>query len=289
MNRHDVSPPPIVRRTAAGDRWREMVLAHAAQSRLVRDSAWQSAPDFAPPAVDSFRAGCLRSDDAAIVDALLTDLVNSDTVVDVGAGAGRFALPLAPHVREVVAVEPSAAMRSVLIGDAGRAGLTNLRVVALRWEDVTDITADVVFAAHVVYPLEEIEPFLRRMDAAARRWAAVLVFQEPPLSWLFPFWPRVHGQERLPAPHLPQLLDVLSDLSLGPVELTLLDVAPFPLGPADVARMKLRRRLYVAPGTEADHRLETAMGGLLADRDGVLVPRVENPIRVGLARWHPHG
>ncbi|MBV9323215.1 MAG: hypothetical protein JO352_05445 [Chloroflexi bacterium] len=75
---------------------------------------------------------------------------------------------------------------------------------------------------------------MRRLDAAARRCAAVLVFERPPLSWLSTFWPRVHGEERLPAPHLPQVIDVVNELGLGPPSIDLVDVEPFELGPPAV-------------------------------------------------------
>src|SRR3954454_24364021 len=124
--------------TAAGRRWQAMVEAHQAQTQRLRDPAWDAGSDFRPSFVESFRAGRGRWDDAAVVDALRPHLSPDDTFVDVGAGAGRLALPLPPDarlvevgagagrlalplaeiVREVVAVEPSPVMGAALTEDA---------------------------------------------------------------------------------------------------------------------------------------------------------------------------
>lgn len=272
---------------AAAGRWRAMVEAHRAQNERLRDPAWQPGSDFAPLSVESFRADRERADDARVLSALHALVPPDGTVIDVGAGAGRFAIPLARTAREVVAIEPSPAMRARLTDDARRAGVSNIRLVGARWEDTSGIHGDVVFASHVVYPVLDIGPFLERMDAAAQVVAAVLVFEEPPLSWLFPFWPRVYGEERLPPPHLPQVVEVLAELGFGPAGVDLLEVEPFELGPPDVARQKLRRRLYVHPDSATDRRLGQAMTELLEGRNGVLVPRTQRPVRVGLVRWQP--
>src|SRR5215831_9754653 len=251
---------------SAVDRWRAMVLAHQAQSQRLRDAALRMPRDFAPPSVDSFRADRERDDDARVL-AVLLELVSRDgTVVDVGAGAGRFAIPIAREVARVIAVEPSDAMRAALQSDAQRAGVSNLEIVPSRWEETNGVSGDLVIASHVVYPMLDIEPFIRGLDAAALRWAAVLVFERTPLSWLSGFWPRVHGEKRLPAPHLPQVVDVVTELGYGPPLVDLVDVEPFELGPPDVAREKLRRRLYVAPDSQSDQRLTEAMRELLDER-----------------------
>jgi len=280
-----------VAETAAATRWRALVRAHQAQSQRLRDPEWHAGLDYAPPSVDSFRANRERADDARVLEVFQTLTEPQDVLVDVGAGAGRFAIPLARRVRQVVAVEPGDAMRTALARDVHQAGLTNVQVVPQRWDEVlaADVRGDVVFAAHVVYPIADIEPFIRHLDAAARRWAAVLVFEAPPLSWLFPFWPAVHDEVRLPPPHLPQVIDVVRELGFGPFTVDRIEVEPFELGPADLARTKLRRRLYVAPGSAADERLGRAMAELLDDRGGQLVPRTDQPVRVGLVRWRPRG
>lgn len=268
-------------------RWRAMVEAHQAQSQRLRDPEWRPHQDFAPHSVDSFRADRDRDDDQRVVHAVRQLMPVNGTFVDVGAGAGRFAIPLARAVAHVVAVEPSETMRAVLESDVKQAGLSNVEIIDSRWEVTVDVAGDVVMAAHVVYPLLDAAPFFKRLDAAARRWAAVVVFEEPPLSWLSGFWPRVHGEERLPAPHLPQVLEVVAELGFGPPLVDLIDVEPFELGAPDVARQKLRRRLYVARDSRADQRLTEAMHELLDDHAGILVPRTAAPVRVGLVRWAP--
>jgi FkbM family methyltransferase len=51
------------------------------------------------------------------------------TVVDLGAGSGRFALAVAPHVRRVIAVDVSPAMVAHLERRVQASGITNVEVV----------------------------------------------------------------------------------------------------------------------------------------------------------------
>ena len=76
--------------------------------------------DFYGPVTSLFRADPRRTDEPAL-DRLLALAEPADTWLDIGAGAGRYALPLALHVAEVVAIEPSAGMRAALAELDGRA------------------------------------------------------------------------------------------------------------------------------------------------------------------------
>ena len=49
-----------------------------------------------------------------LVEEVRSRLIPGETLLDVGAGAGRFALPLATTCRKVTAVDPSPTMCSVL-------------------------------------------------------------------------------------------------------------------------------------------------------------------------------
>jgi SAM-dependent methyltransferase len=72
------------------------------------------------------------------------------TVVDLGAGTGTFAQAIAPHVRRVVAVDPSEAMVAAL-----RAlGLEAVRAGFLTYEHEGDV-ADVVFSRNALHHLPD--------------------------------------------------------------------------------------------------------------------------------------
>ena len=95
---------------SAIEAWGEMVRVEHAQSdrrRGVRPTdTWNQ---FAA----QFKADPHRTDDRT-VEALRSRLVPGETLLDIGAGGGRLALPLALTCRSVTAVEPSPSMCAVL-------------------------------------------------------------------------------------------------------------------------------------------------------------------------------
>src|SRR5512137_2030124 len=68
-------------------------------------------------------------------------LTRESRVLDIGAGPGVLALPIAPLVREVTAIEPGTGMVDVLKKHAEREGIRNIACVQKLWEDV-DIARD---------------------------------------------------------------------------------------------------------------------------------------------------
>jgi SAM-dependent methyltransferase len=235
------------------------------------------------------RAGAFRpaevDNDSELIDALAAFAGAEGDAIDVGAGGGRVALPLARLCRAVVAVEPSAAMRAVLEEEIARRGAGNVRIVADRWETATVEPAELVFASHVTYGVQEIAPFLAKMDRLAVRHAALVAFTDPPQAGLAPFWPPVHGEERLRLPCADELVDVLGELGARPVVVNLPVYPPQPFGRVEGALDELRRRLYVAPGSAADARLQTALPKLTEERDGMLWLRDPRPRERRLIHW----
>jgi len=86
----------------------------------------------------------------------------ADAVLDVGAGAGRYSLPIAPSVARLTAVEPSAGMRANLEEEAARRGITNVAVVATSWEDAEVEPHDVAFVANVLYFVKDAMGFVEK-------------------------------------------------------------------------------------------------------------------------------
>ncbi len=104
-----------------------------------------------------------------LLDHLLKRLTPEMAVLDIGAGIGRWTLPIARVVRRVTAVEPLAGMRQVLWERAAAKGVTNLEVVDIPWLKAEIPQHDVAIAAHATYTTTDLLCFVRKMDASARR------------------------------------------------------------------------------------------------------------------------
>ena len=86
--------------------WRRLIEADREQVGRLRED---TPSDYYAPVAAAFRPGRRESVEWPAVQALAEA---GDTWLDIGAGGGRFALPLAEVVQQVIAVEPSGAMTS---------------------------------------------------------------------------------------------------------------------------------------------------------------------------------
>lgn len=255
------------------------------QAERVRSTAGQAA-DFWQPLAHRFRSAGDPAADST-VDALARLIGPRDRVVDVGAGGGRLAIPLARRCRELVAVEPSPSMRAVLVEELARHRIDNVRIVAATWEEAAVEPAELVFAAHVTYGVRPIEPFLRKLDATATWWAALVVMRDPPQAPLSPFWRAVHDEERLRLPCRDEVVAALRELEIRPEVESLGAAPPMVLGPREQAIDLLRYRLVVGPGTPGDARLLAVLDRLTEERDGQLYPAGPPANEAFLLRWRP--
>ena len=270
-------------KTSALDAWRSQVEAHHAQSERAQGQIERES-DFWRPYASSFRADPRRTDDP-LLDRLLASVNPEHTVLDVGGGAGRLALPLALQCRQVTIVEPSESMLEQLDEVVREAGIGNVSHVHSNWEDAEVEPADLVLCAHVVYGVANIEPFVRKLESHARERVLLVVFIDSPQSGFSPIWEDVHGEERIDLPALPELMPALWEIEIYP------DLEMVPAGGTqtfesrDAAVEMARRRLYVAPDTEQDHRLHAALEDRLVERDGKLVFRHARPRHQALISW----
>ena len=220
----------------------------------------------------------------------LSELIEPrQTVIDVGAGAGRLALPLALHCGGVVAVEPSPSMASVLTEEAARHQIPNVTIVQSEWEDAVVAPADVTLCVNVLYTVPDVVGFIRKLEAHSRERVIIVLHAEHPQAQTYPFWRLVHGEERLRPPGLLELMRVLWEMDVYP-DLEMLPARP-PNGyeSREAARRQLLFRLFLDPGSPKERLLEEAMDQLLVETgDGVGI-RGAGPTRPGLVTWRPGG
>jgi hypothetical protein len=272
---------------ALEDAWAERVRANREQVDRVREVPDR---DFYAPVSSLFVADPRRTEEA--LDALLDLAEPEDRWLDIGAGAGRYALPLAGHVAEVIAVEPSVSMRNALRTGVEEHGIENLRIVAGAWPAAlaglgTPPVAEVALIAHVGYDIEEIGPFIDAMERAAARLCVAMLTDQSPASVADPFWPIVHGMERVPLPALPDLVELLRAKGRS-TEVRRAERPPRTFDSFEGLATFLRRQLWVEEDGEKDHRFRAALAGMARERDDDGWTLATPPVgSIGILTWSP--
>jgi SAM-dependent methyltransferase len=261
--------------------WNDMYTAERAQAEQV------PLPD--PARVNDCWSGQARRFAAAndrakqpdlLVQFLLPRLLPSDTVLDIGAGAGRHSVALAPHVARVIAVEPSAAMREQLAQRC--AGIDNIEIVAHAWPTAV-AACDVAISAHVLYAVAEPEAFLRQMDAVAQRLCVLWLGVRHPAAFISPFWEAIYGEPRLPLPGALECLNLLDQLGIT-ASLQSTPTTPIQFASRDELLADLGWRLRLVPDSAQRTILETVIDHLFTtSNDGHL--QLSQPSRPNAILW----
>jgi hypothetical protein len=266
--------------------WKQRVAAYREQSHTVRSTPGVTGQDRWEPFSAFFKTDPRRTDDAE-VNRLAQEVTPTTTLLDVGAGAGRFALPLALRCKHVTAVEPSLSMGETLCHLAAEAGIANVTLVTSPWEEAEIAPADMVLSAHVIYSIENIDAFVLKLDAHAGTQVCMPTFMRPPRARYAPFWRWVYGEDKQELPGAAELMQVLWELDIYP-NLEMYTPIPFrPFKDWQRALDTLRSRLVVTPDTAHDARLQQAMHELLiATPDGYVIKDIP-PGRLALISWRP--
>jgi hypothetical protein len=105
-------------------------------------------------------------------------------------------------------------MLGFLREDAAALGLDNVEVIEGAWPEAAAQTpaADIVISAHVLYPIEDIVPFLRALDGHARRTCHLNLMVQQPWFDRLGLWEAVHGEERRRQPTYIDAVNVLHQL-----------------------------------------------------------------------------
>jgi 2-polyprenyl-3-methyl-5-hydroxy-6-metoxy-1,4-benzoquinol methylase len=207
------------------------------------------------------------------------------SVLDVGAGSGRFALALAPLARQVIAVEPNAAMLDYLRRDAQSLNLTNISYSPNTWQKTpADVQADIVLCSHVLYPIRDIVPFLAKLQHATRQACYIYMRATPIDALTAHLWKHFHGDERCYSPSYIHALDVLFEMGIyANVEVVSLP-ASLRYPSLDVAVEELADLLIVPGDEKTRDELRALLADWLVERDGMLVPPPQD-MRSAIIWW----
>ena len=273
--------------------WQTLVDEHLAL--MDRVGGPRPTGDVWAPMVDRFRPSDGAPDPESAVLAALAE--PGDTWLDIGAGGGRFAVPLARAVRRVVAIEPSAAMRGVLRESIAAAGRSNVAVLDVSWPpdeppdastgDPAIRTAEVALAANVLYGVPDIAAFLDAMEGDAmegdakegrpaggsgrRLCVAVLGDRGRGPLWP-PVWAGLYEEQQTVLPGVREFVALLGARDRRYDLRTVTLPRPLPVE-APRAQRLARRLLRVEEGTPRDRRLAELLAEHYGTGDGrVLLP-----------------
>ncbi len=196
-------------------------------------------------------------------------LPEGGVVLDVGVGAGAQSLPLAPPAARIVGVDRSEGMLAEFV-DAARARGVEADAVLDGWPDAAPHAGmtDVVVCGHVLYNVQDLEPFTLALNDHARRRVVIEITATHPLAWMADLWLRFHGLERPTRPTADDAEEALTALGFSTHREDL--VRPPRAGgfaSREDAVALVRRRLCLSP--DRDEEIAEALGDRLAERDGV--------------------
>jgi len=273
----------------AGARWRRLVLDRRAEVEgLAPDRAAPGGRAFFDRRADRYAAAVKLA--GASGDPFARELRRvsdaSSTLVDVGAGTGRFTLALAGAVAHVTAVDPSAGMLDVLRRDAQQQDVTNVTVVQRTWEDAPMIHADVVFSAFVLTLVPDARPFLVKLDACAREHVVLYLGAYCADAVLDPLWRHFHGTSRVSGPSYLDAIAVLRELRITPAVKVVEVPNRIRFATIDEAVEHYRDALLLADSADSRRELERLLPTWLLGRRGAY----RSPLRTvpaAIVRWTP--
>jgi SAM-dependent methyltransferase len=209
MTKTDPQPHEIVAIDYV-QRWQDIVERRRVQMDTAYAASGIDNADYWGKRAKTYRQALhQRTDEDPFLSRVLADLTPESTVLDVGAGTGRHTLAIAPHAKRVVAVEPSAAMLALLREDLDAQQLRNVETIASGWLEADVEPVDAVICSHVLYPIADPVPFIRKLESAAKQ-RVYLYIRVDPLPTDMGLWSEFYG---IPLQSQPAYLDLITLLA----------------------------------------------------------------------------
>ena len=177
------------------ERWRQLKLAHCAIPNFGTQKEFWSSKKNVRNVYMKGKEKYQYQTDARLA---AMDIPAGSRVLDIGAGPGTFALPLAKKGCRVTVVEPSPVMRESLKERMQEEHVTDITIIPKRWEDVTRDELpepfDVVIASYSL-TMMDIADAISRMQECCLGTIHLFWFLTPP-PWVnvnTDLWPLLHG------------------------------------------------------------------------------------------------
>ncbi len=220
------------------------------------------------------------------LDRVLGRIQPGMTVLDVGAGGGRYAIPIAAAAKAVTAVEPAEPMVEVMREEATLAGVNNLTIVHGDWLAAEVGPADIVICSHVIYPIADVVPFLTKLREMTRGVCMLyLNVDQPPWEYT-ELWTQFHDEPMRPQPTYIDAYNLLHQLGVyADVEIVTFQRQSFMAAPTfEAAADRLRDTLILDTTPATTERLHDVLRRVLVQTEtGWQMP--PRPARAAIISW----
>ncbi len=105
-----------------------------------------------------------------LLEKVITEIKPDYTILDIGAGTGRWTIPLAKNAARITAVDPSEAMLTILKQNAAASGVADkIEIIQQPWEEAEVGLYDFVISFHAMYMSPDFAGFVHKMETHTRR------------------------------------------------------------------------------------------------------------------------
>ncbi len=139
-------------------------------------------------------------------------ITKDSSVLDIGAGRGRLAVPLAKEVRKLTAIEPARIYMQIMKDKAGKDGVANIEFSDDLWEAfLLQEKYDLVYSTWS--PAVNDPNTLMKMHEASRGYCVLELGASPPNDWDFAgqIYPKIIGEEFRPPGNYLNIVTTLYD------------------------------------------------------------------------------
>jgi 2-polyprenyl-3-methyl-5-hydroxy-6-metoxy-1,4-benzoquinol methylase len=219
--------------------------------------------------------------------ALLKAMPDS-TVLDIGAGTGKWIVWLAPHAKRVTAIEPSSAMIEKMQANLASEQIRNVEIVQARWQETSVAQHDIALCSHAMYGIADFAEFINKMQAATRHTCALLL-RAPTMDGVMAEAAMKIWGHPYDSPNYHIALNALFQMGIFPNVLMEEPASwtPWAHASLDEAFVEIKQRFRLGEQTEHDEFLRDLLRRRLTWQDGKFV--WPSGMRTALIFWRVSG
>jgi SAM-dependent methyltransferase len=219
-----------------------------------------------------------------LLDFILKGVDDETTVLDIGAGSGRWAIPLAGKAKTVTVIEPSNSMIDNLRGNIALAGLNNIQIIRSSWEDAVVEPHKISVCSHAMYASPDLAAFVRKMERYTTGTCYLAIRLPPADGIIAELSLRIYGRQH-DSPNAIIAYNALYSMGIYANILVEKDIYPWRDNTFEEAFARARRHLRLQSSTTHDKLIrDTLVRRLSMENNNYIWP---DGMRSALLWWSP--